>query len=136
MLPCLIQVILQLTAAAGMAQLTQSLGLNLANALTSDVKLFANLFQSAAATIIEAKAQLQNLALTLGQTIEHILHLLFEELIAGCIGGSQCSMVLDKVTQVAIVFLTNRSLKAHRLLTDFDNLTHLLGANLHLLSNL
>src|SRR6266496_3950915 len=57
--PCflalLVQVILQLAAAAWMAQLAQSLGLNLANTLTGNVKLFANFFQGTTAAIVEAE---------------------------------------------------------------------------------
>src|SRR5205823_5221516 len=132
----LIQVVFELAAAAWMAQLAQSLGLDLANTLTSHVKLFTNLFQSATATIVQTKAQLQNLTLTLGQAIKNILHLLFEQLMAGCLGRCQGSVVLDKVTQVTILFLTDRRLQAHRFLADLDDLTHLLRTNLHLCSNL
>src|SRR5215471_294339 len=119
-----------------MAQLAQSFGLDLADALAGDVELFAHLFQRAAAAIIQSKAQLQHFALALSQAIQDILHLLFEELMAGGIGWCESRVVLDEITQVAIIFLADGHLQAHRLLADFDDLAHLLGADLHLHSNL
>src|SRR5579875_179251 len=132
----LVQVILQLAAAAWMAQLAQSFGLDLANALAGDVELFAHLFQRAAAPIIQAEAQLQHFALALGQAIQHILNLLLEQLMARCLGRCQGGVVFNEVTQVAILFLTNWRLQANRFLADFDDLAQLLRADLHLLRNL
>lgn len=52
----LIQVIFQFTASARMAQLTQSLSLNLADTFASHMELLPDLFQSAAAAIIQPEA--------------------------------------------------------------------------------
>src|SRR5437667_2023593 len=132
----LVQVVLQLAAAAWVTQLAQSLGFDLANTFTGDVKLFANLFQGAAAAIIKAETQLEHFTLAIGQAIENIFHLLFEQLVAGCVGRRQRSVVFDKVTQVAIVLFTNGGLKADRLLADLDDLADFVRANLHLFSDL
>ena len=105
----LVQVVLQLAAAAGMAQFAQGLGLNLTDALAGDVELFAHLFQRAAAAIVQAEAQLQHFALALGQAVQHILHLLLEQLVAGGVGGSQRGMIFNEVAQVAVVLFANRA---------------------------
>src|SRR5207237_10466198 len=132
----LVQIVLQLAAAAWVTQLAQGLGLDLANTFTGDVKLFANLFQGAAAAIIKAETQLEHFTLAIGQALENILHLLFEQLVTGCVGRRQRSVVFDKVTQVAIVLFTNGGLKADRFLADLDDLADFFRANLHLLSDL
>src|SRR6266567_8932787 len=132
----LIQVILELAAAAGMAQLAQGLSFDLANAFAGHMELFAHLFQGTAAAIIQAKAQLQHLALALGQAIEHILHLLFEQLMAGGIRRRQGRVILDEIAEMTIIFLADRRLQAHRFLADLDDLPHFLSSNIHLLSNL
>src|SRR5439155_18163219 len=72
----------------------------------------------------------------IGQALENILHLLFEQLVTGCVGRRQRSVVFDKVTQVAIVLFTNGGLKADRLLADLDDLADFVRANLHLFSDL
>src|SRR5579884_1984983 len=110
-----VQVILQLAAAAGMTQLTQSLGLDLTNTFTRYMELLANLLERATAAIVQTKAQLQYFALALGQAIKHILHLLLEQLVAGSVGWSERRVILDEITQVAIIFLANRRLQAYRL---------------------
>src|SRR5437763_9946916 len=112
----LIQVILQFATAAGMTQFAQSLGLNLTNSLTSNMELFANFFQSSAATIIQSEAQLENFTLALSQAFKHILYLLFQKLVAGSICWSKSSMILNEITQVTIFFLANWRLKTYRLL--------------------
>src|SRR5215471_4183955 len=100
------------------------------------MELFAHLFQGAAAAIIQAKAQLQHLALALCQAIEHILHLLFEQLMAGGIRRRQGSVILDEITKVTIILLADWRFQAHRFLADLDDLPHFLSSNIHLLSNL
>src|SRR5258708_16254610 len=109
-----------------MTELAQSLGFNLTDAFACDMELFAHFFQRAAAAIIQTKAQLENLALALGQTIEHILHLLLEQLMTGGIGRRKRSVILNEVTQVPLIFLPTRRLQPHPLLADLDDLSHLL----------
>ena len=82
----LLQIVLELAAAAGVAQLAECLRLDLADTLAGDVELFANLFERAAAAIVQPKAQPQHLLLALGQTAERVFHLLREQLMAGGVG--------------------------------------------------
>ena len=56
-------VALQFFSMLGRTQLFQGLGLNLANALTGNAKLFTNLIQGTLAAIVQAKAQAQHLLL-------------------------------------------------------------------------
>src|SRR5258706_14942700 len=131
-----VQIILEPAAAAGMAQLAQRLRLDLADALARDLEFPAHLFERATAAIVQPKAQTQHLLLALGQPAERVLHLLFEELVAGRVGWGQRAVVLDEIAQVAVVFLANRRLEADRLLADLDDLAHLFGRDLHLLGDL
>src|SRR5579875_2193039 len=132
----LIQVIFQLAAAARMAQLAQGLGLDLPDALACDMELLTHFFKRATASIVQTEAQLQHLALSLRQAIQHILYLLLEQLVAGRVRRRQGGVVLDEVTQVAVLLFAYWRLQANRLLTDLDDLAHLLRADLHLSSDL
>ena len=62
-----IQEIAQLFAAAGVAELAQRLGFDLADTLTGDIELLADLLQRAGAAVLKAEAQAQDLLLTRGQ---------------------------------------------------------------------
>ena len=66
----LIQIILQLAAAAGMAQLPQSFGLDLADTLSSYIKFLADLFQGMGLSVGEAEAHPQDLLFPAGQGFE------------------------------------------------------------------
>src|SRR5436305_10397889 len=103
-----------------MTQLTQCLSFDLANPLTSDVEFFAHFFQRAATPIVQTKAQLEHLALTLGQAVQHILDLLFEQLMAGGFSWSERGVIFEEVTEMAVLFFTDRRLQAHWLLAHFD----------------
>ena len=64
---CSVQKVLQLFGAAGVAELAQGLGFDLADALTGDVEFLAHLFQGAGAAVLDAEAQLEHLFLPGGQ---------------------------------------------------------------------
>ena len=58
-----------------MTQLTQSLRLNLTDTLTRNAEMLANLFQSTAAAVLQAKAQFQHAFFTHGQRFQNIAEL-------------------------------------------------------------
>ena len=79
----LVQEILQLFAARGVTELTQGLGLDLTDTLSGDIKLLAHLLQSAGASVLNAKAQLQDLFLPGGEGTQHIHQLFLQQGEAG-----------------------------------------------------
>ena len=72
----LVQEVLELLAAAGVTELAQRLGFDLADALTRDVELLADLFERAGTAVLDAEAQLQDFLLTRGEGGEHVDELL------------------------------------------------------------
>ena len=90
-----------------MAELGQSLGLDLADALARDAKLAADFLERTGMSVDKAKAQLDNLALTIGKRVEHLGELLLQHGEAGCIGRNDSLGVLDKVAQLRILFLAD-----------------------------
>src|SRR4051794_11502363 len=99
----LFQVVLELPAPRGMAQLAQRLGLDLADPLAGDVELLADLLEGPGAAVLEAEAELQDAALAAGQRVEHCLHLLLEQLVGGRLGGGEGPAVLDEVAEVRVL---------------------------------
>lgn len=74
-----IQKILELFAAARVAQLSQCFRLNLADALAGDVKFLADLLKGAGAPVNDAEAKLKHLFLPRRQGVEHLHELLLEQ---------------------------------------------------------
>ena len=74
-------------------------------------------------------SELEHPPLARGERVEHALHLLLEELCARGIGWRLGREVRDEVTEVAVLLLADRRLEADRLLADFHDLAHLLGAD-------
>ena len=79
----------QMLAAHGMPELAQGLGLDLANALTRDVKELADLFQSMVGLLTQAEALAQHLLLARGEVGKHLADLL-AELGVDQIGRASC----------------------------------------------
>src|SRR3990170_4196486 len=127
----LLQVVLQLLAARGVAQLPQRLRLYLADALPRHVELPPNLFQRAAPAVLQPEAQHQHLLLARRQRAEHVLHVLLEKLVRGRLRRRHRPLVLDEVAQVGVLLLTDRRLQRHGLLRDLYDLAHLVRRDLH-----
>ena len=66
-----------------MAELTESLGLDLPDPLAGDAELFAHFLKSTRMPVIETKPELQDAPLTVSERREDILDLLLEELLGG-----------------------------------------------------
>src|SRR6188474_1736107 len=79
----LLEVVLELPAPARVAQLAQRLGLDLPDPLAGDVEVAADLLEGPAAAILEAEAKLEDASLARREAVEHPLHLLLQELVAG-----------------------------------------------------
>ena len=63
----LLQVVLELAAAGRVAELAESLGLDLADPLAGDVELLAHFLQGAGPTVLQSEPELQHPPLATGQ---------------------------------------------------------------------
>ena len=76
----LLQEVAELAGAAGVAELAEGFGLDLPDALARDAEVAPDLFEGAAAPVVQAEAELQDPALALAERAERALDLLAEEL--------------------------------------------------------
>src|SRR5215212_5795714 len=77
----LFEVILELAAAGGVAELAERLGLDLADPFAGDVELLADFLEGPRAPVLEAEAQLEHPSLAACQRVQNALHLLLQELV-------------------------------------------------------
>ena len=92
-----------------MAELSESLGLDLADTLTGYVELLANLFKGAGASIFNTEAQAQNLLFSGSKSAENLLKLFAQEGEGCSLGGLGSVLVGNEVAKMAVFFLTDRS---------------------------
>src|SRR5690349_10067168 len=108
--------VLELRAPTGALELLNGLGLDLADALASHLELLAHLFQRVVALFAQAEAHPQHLLLAGREGLEHLPRLLAEAGGDGGIHRALGALVLQKVAEVAVAFVTDRRLQAERLL--------------------
>src|SRR5215213_817703 len=92
----LLQIVPQLLRAARVAQLAERLRLDLADALSGDAELAANLFQRPLAPVVQAEAKLEYAPLAARQRVQDILNLLREQLVRGGVRRRHRALVLDE----------------------------------------
>ena len=86
--------------------------------------------------VLKAKAELDDLALTVGKPIEHLVELLAQHGVARGLGRRHRGGVLDEVAKLGVLLLANGRLQRDGLLADLLNLAHAVGRHAHLGANL
>src|ERR1017187_1760788 len=114
----------KLAGARWVAELAQSFGLNLANALASDGKHLSDLFQSVLRTIIHTEAHSQDLFFPRTESTQHLRGSLLKVYMDDRIGGRDSALVFDEVAEVRIPFLANRRLQRDGHAHDLKRLAH------------
>jgi hypothetical protein len=65
------------------AEFAQGIRFGLPNSLACYPELVAHLFEGSAMAVFKAKAHLQHAALTAGQAVKYVFHLLAQQLVGG-----------------------------------------------------
>src|SRR5687768_10790246 len=112
----LLEVVAELLAAAGVAQLRERLALDLADPLAGDAELAADLLEGPGVAVGEAEPELDDLLLPLAQRVQDRLELLLQEDERRRVDGDDGLGVLDEVAEVGVLLLADRRLERDRLL--------------------
>ena len=99
-----------------MAEFPERLCLNLTDTLSCYIKLSSDFFQRAGAAVIHAEPEAEHFLFSLCQGIKHFIQLLFQKRLGSRFRRYRYIIVLYKVSQMAVLFLSDRSLKRNRLL--------------------
>src|SRR5262249_25967495 len=105
---------LELPAPDGVLQLADGLGLDLPDPLAGDLEDPADLLERVGVAVAQAVPQLDDLALAVGQGLEHLVGLLLEHLLGGGVDRALGGLVLDEVAEVAVLALADRAVEADR----------------------
>ena len=108
-----------------MLELTQGLGLDLADAFAGDAELLADFFKGMVGIHANAKAHTQHPLFARGQAGQDPGRGFAQVGLDGGINGQDGILVLDEVAQMAVFFIADWGLEADRFLGDFQDLADL-----------
>ena len=115
-----------------MTELPERLRLDLADTLTRDIEFLADFLKRACTAVIQTEPQAEDLLLSLRQRSQHLDELLLQKC-EGCgIRRDRNVVILNKVSEMAVLLLTDRRLERDRLLRDLQDLTDTLYGHIHL----
>ena len=118
-----------------MAQFTQSLCLNLADAFPGHMKLPSYLLQCFRLSVIQAKPLAQHLLFPLCQRRERLHELFMQQCKRGLVCRNCHMLILDEIPKMAVLFLSDRGLQRYRILGNLADFPHPLHRNIHFLRN-
>src|SRR5580698_661702 len=91
---------LELAAAAGVTELAEGLGFDLADALAGDLEGLADLFEGVFAAVLEAEAHLDDTLLAGSERAQDLRGVLLEVDRDDCVGRRDGHAVFDEVSEV------------------------------------
>ena len=103
-----------------MAELAESLCLDLTDTFTGNIELLADLFQSSGAAVLESETQPEHFLFTFCQGSEHLIQLFLEKGEGSSLSGNRHIVILNEITEMAVLLLADGSFKGDRLLGDLD----------------
>ena len=119
-----------------MAELAKRLCFYLADTFSGDIELLSNLLESARSAVLKAETKLKDLLFPGCERVEDLTKLLAQKRVGCRICGRRRSIILYKVTDVAIFLLANGCFERDGVLRYLHYLANLFGAHVHFLCDL
>ena len=118
-----------------MTEFTQSLCLDLTDTFTGDIELFADLFKGTALTVFQTEPERKDFRFTRSQRLEDSAELFFKQGMACSVDRRRSVIIGDKVTEVAVFFLTDRRFQRNRLLRYPQDFSYLIDRHIQFISD-
>ena len=99
-----------------MAKLSERLGFDLTDTLTRNVEFLADFLKGAGTAVIQTEPQAKDLLFSLCQRAQHFNELLFQKRKGCCICRDRNIVILNKISEMAVLLLADRCLEGDRLL--------------------
>src|SRR5690606_26558226 len=109
---------LELPASNRVLQFPDGLGLDLADALAGDLEDPAHLLQGVGVAVAQTVAELDDLALAVGEGLQDLVDLVLEHLLGGGVDRALDGLVLDEVAEVAVLALADGPIQRDRVPAD------------------
>src|SRR4051812_996104 len=113
------------------AKLLQRLIFNLANPLTADLKLLADLGERVLVTVAKSKSQLEHEFFARSQAVERLVHVALEHCLTGSVVRGFRNLVGDQIAETRFVFTSDRCFKRNSALSGLNDLLDFFRLNGH-----
>src|ERR1700722_12007067 len=127
---------LQLAAAAGMAQLAQRFGFDLAGALSCYLEALAYFFERVLGAVLKPKPHLDDTFLARSKRAQNLRRVLLQVDADDGFRGRDGLTIFNEVAEVRIFLFADGRFERDGLLRDFEYLAHLGDGNVHTAGNL
>ena len=121
----------EVSCAAGVAKLAQRLCLYLSYSLSGYIKFFSDFLKRSRASVVKTEAKLYNVLLSGSKRMQFFLYDLAQYRSCGGIGRSGSIFIGNKISEMAVFFLADRSFKRYGVLRYLHYLPYLFGAHSH-----
>ena len=115
-----------------MTQLAHGTSFNLADALTSEVEVFANLFEGARFAPIQTETELEDFTLTIIEGCEQTVDLVGQQRRSGNLERALGRSIFDDVTKFGVAIFTKRFAQRQRLGCEAQRFGNLVFGHFHL----
>src|SRR4030042_3033579 len=105
----------QLLAAGGRLELSDGLGLDLADSLAGDLEDVANLFERVAVPVAQAIAELDDLSLPVAERLEDLGNAVAEHTVGRADRGGSGRAVWQQVAEMAVLAVAHRPVQTDRI---------------------
>src|SRR2546423_3396894 len=109
-------------------ELANRFGLDLSHALAGDFEDSTDFFERVGVAVADAVAQLDDLALAVGEGLEDLLDLVLEHFLRRRLDRVVGLLVLDEVTEVAVFGFADGTIQADRVPADLQHAARLADA--------
>src|SRR5258706_11610659 len=125
----------QLSRPHRVLQLPDRLGFNLPHAFARHLEDSADFFQRIRIPIADAVAQLDDLALAVGERLKHLLDLDLEHLLRRALDGVVGLLILDEIAEVAVFRFADRAVQRNRMPRNLQHAARLAHRHLRALGD-
>src|SRR5690348_6624539 len=126
----------ELSGADGVLEFADGFGFDLADALAGDLEDAADFFERVGVPVADAVAQLDDLALAVGEGLEDLLDLVLEHLLRGALDGIVGLLILDEVAEIGILGFADGTIQRDWVAADFEHAAGLADRHLGALGDL
>src|SRR3979409_721195 len=113
-----------------MLQLANRFGFDLANTLARHLENAPTFLEGVGVAVAEAVAQLDNLALAVGQRLQDLVDLVLEHLLRRGLNRRFGAVVFDEVAEVTVLAFADRTVEADRVPADLQDAARLFDADI------
>src|SRR3954467_4581555 len=109
-----------------MLQLADGFGLDLPDALASDLENAADLFERVSVAVLQAVPQADDLSLAPGERLQQMVDLLPQDALIGTVHRIVAGLVLEKLAKARILAVTDGPIEADRMAANIQHATDFL----------